>query len=316
MPRRLGMNRAFTLIELLVVVAIIALLIGILLPALAKARESSQRSVSASNLRQHAVVLGTYANEHRGVLLNPYPEGGDRFDKFPPVYVPGYGDGQGYGYYNMEGWQWQMYYSSWVGYYLDGETYKHDFFVAPSDKLMLDVIDMLEQEYGNYWQSSWAWPLSYNYSCTAFLRPTLFTEAEMPDSPGGVKHSDIRRIEQDQVSYPVQKVAFYENRDFYSKPPTYYNRADHEVACLFFDGHVSFVGVNPLPPSHQTGDPAIEPYSPVYDWGTVDEEFRGVNDNVDGTSWDRVVFQQAGDMGGPGYFSFTRNGVRGRDISN
>jgi prepilin-type N-terminal cleavage/methylation domain-containing protein/prepilin-type processing-associated H-X9-DG protein len=56
-------RQAFTLIELLVVISIITLLIAILLPALAKAREASQKIACASNQRQSGIVLFTYADE-------------------------------------------------------------------------------------------------------------------------------------------------------------------------------------------------------------------------------------------------------------
>jgi prepilin-type N-terminal cleavage/methylation domain-containing protein/prepilin-type processing-associated H-X9-DG protein len=56
-------RRGFTLIELLVVIAVIALLVGILLPALASARDSSRRTACLSNTRQLATTMTLYANE-------------------------------------------------------------------------------------------------------------------------------------------------------------------------------------------------------------------------------------------------------------
>lgn len=61
-----NMKRRFTLIELLTVVAIIAILISILLPALGHARENAKRAVCTSNLRQLSLAEVMYMKDHDG----------------------------------------------------------------------------------------------------------------------------------------------------------------------------------------------------------------------------------------------------------
>jgi prepilin-type N-terminal cleavage/methylation domain-containing protein len=62
---------AFTLVELLVVIGIVALLISILLPSLARARAAARDVACLSNLKQIGAAFQIYSNEFKGVWPKP-----------------------------------------------------------------------------------------------------------------------------------------------------------------------------------------------------------------------------------------------------
>jgi prepilin-type N-terminal cleavage/methylation domain-containing protein len=74
-------RRAFTLVELLIVIAILALLMGLLMPAVARARAKARQTKCENNLHQLSLALIMYQGDHRGQLP-------DWLSNLFPDYIP------------------------------------------------------------------------------------------------------------------------------------------------------------------------------------------------------------------------------------
>jgi prepilin-type N-terminal cleavage/methylation domain-containing protein len=112
--KRLG----FTLVELLVVIGIIALLIAMLLPTLAGAREAANATKCLSNMKQIGLAVQLYRHESQGRWLPPYLMY-DTSEYYPP---------------NFTAQPWPYYFIWLPGRYLKENP---EIFICPSDQFVM-----------------------------------------------------------------------------------------------------------------------------------------------------------------------------------
>lgn len=221
--------RGFTLIEVLVVIAVIALLISILLPAMGEARRTTRRVLSMANLRGAAQFNHAYSGDHQDCWVNPFVTGRGAISR-PWVWVQNPPNGYAFGTY---GWCYGDPYSNSgsesYGYHWLSHTQFQDndiasrlrSNVAPDDA---DLARWLRENTNQGAQNNYEWifPCSYWYPPTFWQDPSRFRSATRNQGADSNGHF-IRRNRTTDVLTPSGKVLLFENKDFTSKKKPMWN---------------------------------------------------------------------------------------------
>jgi prepilin-type N-terminal cleavage/methylation domain-containing protein len=297
MSKKVRSSFGFTLIELLVVVAIIALLIGILLPALGKARDSARRTRSLANMKTHGQILAIYANENKGELLNPF--------------VGGLDDSRVYRVRPPWGGSWDMgrcadaYSYHWGPlareYYADQK--ESDVFVAPND---FETLNGIEDLIADGQINRWVADISYWYSPTMYYNPQRFYDRQ-GGSTAEAEPVQLRRNQFDDIQFPSQKVTILEKQDFGTDNKLLFSHPDASVALVAADGSGTFSQNNPLIVKVNQDD---DLYPSGGNWADPDGLSEYLMDN-DGSPAELLEDQQGLY---PAFYMWTRRGIHGRDL--
>ncbi len=249
--RRLG----FTLIELLVVISIIALLIGLLLPALSRARKAARVTVCLANLKNIGNGAANYSSEFGGIIATGTPpefvdtSAGKRMGARPEFYF-------GPGNHPLPNWpnlginyNWmQRYYfvqmATYVAQQESNEAIYDDAFFCPDDQYYSDWAYDVRTD-----QQRVLNRITYLMTDAAMWSPEMFTEEKIDDildtdqlreGNGGSANANTagrRYLPMSGVSFPDKKVYIFEVNAFHQDIRQGYNTRGSKSTMLFFDYH-------------------------------------------------------------------------------
>jgi prepilin-type N-terminal cleavage/methylation domain-containing protein len=292
MSSKNGRSAGFTLLEALIVVAIIGVVMAITMPAVSAARTTAAVTGSLANLKTQGEWLASYAQEHRGVLLNPFRNGApsssvQRPYENAPTPIPFLPD------------SFSGLYASLVGHDLTDDlgVYEQAFF-APLDPYLDELRTNGQTSSGGpgYYRRTLT-PTSYYYSSAMYQRNERFTS-------DGTRRPAIRRRRMDEIVYPAFKVAVHERADFssgrcISEQPRWFE-AGARPAVLLCDGHATLVSVDEIYAAVEAGDAFLAPAFAI--------DVRIPGEEGGETERDPLNFKSNG------LFWATRDGLAGRDV--
>lgn len=228
------MRKIFTLVELLVVIAVIAILTGLLLPALKKARGTARTIVCASNQKQIALAYGSYHADYDGYYPKSYIcESGYYWSNFLYAHITGRDIGKpGMCSCGLHG---AMY--NYLGFCSKGNKYeKGTIFNCPSQKSR-----------GSGYDSTY--PVSYSQA--NYIGGTTFSGKQLSTPWSNTKNARFpsqSALVLEAGAWPITEWWTWENwtmvNGFF---PLNDGLHSNGLNVLFLDGHVERKGISDIP---------------------------------------------------------------------
>lgn len=233
-------RNGFTLVELLVVIGIIAVLIALLLPALAAARESANATKCLSNLRQVGLTVQLYTTESKGRWLPPYLFR-DTSDHYPA---------------SFPSQPWPFYYVWLPAKYLNENS---GAFICPSDQHVLTRTPM-KRWFSGIQDSQYSYAMNLDLPRrTSFVYPAApFGTQSIHFNPRSLK--GVKDVSNLIVFWETKRLQLGSFRSIGSDPFRFDHGKKRLMGCTFADGHAALMDKDEV--TLPFGTPIVHPHPP------------------------------------------------------